>query len=256
MRVDVNSFIGSFPFRRVAGGTAGELREAMGRLGVDRAWVSHLSAIYWRDPTEGNEELYRLAAADASLLPVPAVHPGLPGWEAVLVEAGRRQAPAVRVDPTFYGLDPIGADMRALVRAAGERGVRVVMAVRLEDGRQRHPHDSAPELAPWAIRALIRADPRLRLLVTHADRELIEQVHWGATPAESSRILWDISWIWGPPEDHLEHLLRTVGAERFCFGTGMPLRIPENSAAKLDLLECSAADKSAIESGNLRAWSA
>src|SRR2546427_7246134 len=30
---------------------------------------------------------------------------------------------------------------------------------------------------------------------------------------------WDISWIWGPPEDHLETLLATVGVDRFVFGT-------------------------------------
>ena len=62
-------------------------------------------------------------------------------------------------------------------------------------------------------------------------------MHFGSTPAEAERILWDICWIWGPPEDHLALLLKTVGPERFTFGTGMPLRIPENSVAKLDLLE-------------------
>jgi predicted TIM-barrel fold metal-dependent hydrolase len=157
----------------------------------------------------------------------------------------------VRVDPTFYGLDPIGAEMVGLVGAAAARGLPLLLAVRLEDGRQRHPNDGAPELAPWAVRRLIRTDPDARLIVTHADRELIEQVHWGATPQESARILWDICWIWGPPEDHLEHLIRTVGLERFCFGTGMPLRIPESSVVKLDLLDCPPADRAAIESGNL-----
>jgi len=251
VRIDVNAFIGSFPFRRVGGGSGAELRIAMARTGIDRAWVSHLSAIYWRDPTEGNAELYELAARDQVFRPVPAVHPGLPGWETALDAAAGRGVPAVRVDPTFYGLDPRGPELEALVRAAAARGVPLMMAVRLEDGRQRHPNDGAAELAPWAIRHLIRSDPGVRLIVTHADREFVEQVHWGATPAESARILWDICWIWGPPEDHLEHLLRTVGTDRFCFGTGMPLRIPETSVAKLDLLEITAADRAKIESGNL-----
>ena len=35
---------------------------------------------------------------------------------------------------------------------------------------------------------------------------MIEEVHWGLTPAEQMRVLWDISWIWGPPEDHLAKL--------------------------------------------------
>ena len=78
----------------------------------------------------------------------------------------------------------------------------------------------------------------------------MEEVHFGSTPEEASRIWWDISWVWGPPEDHLEILLRTVGIDRFLFGTGQPLRIPETAIAKLDLLDLPPEQRSAIESGN------
>jgi predicted TIM-barrel fold metal-dependent hydrolase len=122
--------------------------------------------------------------------------------------------------------------------------------VRLEDGRQKNPRDRTAELEPWMVRAWIRSNPTVRLIVTHADREFVEQVHFGATPGEADRIHWDICWIWGPPEDHLALLLRTVGVERFVFGTGMPLRIPETSLAKLDLLDLPAGARDKIESGN------
>ncbi|PYP66332.1 MAG: hypothetical protein DMD36_17500, partial [Gemmatimonadetes bacterium] len=55
---------------------------------------------------------------------------------------------------------------------------------------------------------------------------------------------------WGPPEDHLETLLTTVGVDRFVFGTGQPLRIPETSVVKLDLLDLTVAQRAAIESHN------
>ena len=127
------------------------------------------------------------------------------------------------------------------------------MAVRLEDGRQRHPNDRAGELPAAAVRALIRSDQDVRLLITHADRGFIEEVHFGSTPDEAARIWWDISWIWGPPEDHFETLVETLGVERFVFGTGQPLRIPENAVAKLDLLELGAERRAAVESENARA---
>jgi predicted TIM-barrel fold metal-dependent hydrolase len=143
--------------------------------------------------------------------------------------------------------------MRALAAACGRAGVALMLAVRLEDGRQRHPGDHAAELPAAAVRALVRADPGVRLVVTHADRPFVEEVHFGSTPDEARRIWWDICWIWGPPEDHLETLLGTVGVGRFLFGTGQPLRIPENAVAKLDLLDLAAADRAAIESGNAAA---
>ena len=77
-------------------------------------------------------------------------------------------------------------------------------------------------------------------------------MHFGSTPEEAARAWWDIAWIWGPPEDHLETLLQTIGAERFVFGTGQPLRLPETSVAKLDLLDIRAEQRAAIESENVR----
>jgi predicted TIM-barrel fold metal-dependent hydrolase len=184
---------------------------------------------------------------------VLAVHPEMPGWEGVLRAAVESGAPAVRCDPTYHGIAAAGASMRSLAAACGRAGVPLLLAVRLEDGRQRHPNDPAAELPAAAVRALVRADPAVRIVVTHADRPFVEEVHFGSTPEEAGRTWWDISWIWGPPEDHLETLLRTVGPARLLFGTGQPLRIPENAVAKLDLLDLDAADRAAIDWGNAAA---
>jgi hypothetical protein len=252
MRIDVNAFLGAYPWRRVPGTSPEALLTAMDRVAIDEAWVSHLPGLFWKDPTEGNPWLYELTAVQSRLRPVPAVHPGLRGWEETLSDAASRGAPAVRCDPHFYGLDPGGDAMRVLVAACGAAGLPLMAAVRLEDGRQRHPLDVAPELPAAAIRALVRADQDVHLIVTHADRALIEEVHFGSTAAEASRLLWDISWIWGPPEDHLALLVTTIGVDRFVFGTGQPLRLPETSVAKLDLLDLTPGQRAAIESENLR----
>jgi hypothetical protein len=254
MRIDVNAFLGRYPFRHAPGGSPQALLSAMDRIGVEQAWLSNLSAVFWRDPTEGNPLLYSAVEHHPKLRPVPAVHPGLANWQDVLAEARERGAPAVRSDPTFYGADPVGSAMLELAAGCAESGLPLLLAVRFEDGRQRHSNDRAEELPPHAVRALIRAHSGVRLLITHADRDFIEQVHIGSTPAEAARILWDICWIWGPPEDHLALLIETMGADRFVFGTGMPLRIPETSVAKLDLLDLTPESRNMIESGNLQSW--
>ncbi len=253
MVVDVNAWIGHYPFRNVGVGPV-ELLRLMDELKIDIAWVSHLAAAYWRDPTAGNSRLYAMAERHGPLKPVPAIHPGLPNWRRELDDAAARGVPAVRADPTFYGIAPSGTEMRALAAGVGEVDLPLMLAVKFEDGRQRHPNDAAPELAPAAVRALVRMDPHARFIITGADRDFIEQVHYGSTTDEATRILWDISWIWGPPEDHLTHLVATIGPERFCFGTGLPLRIPETSVAKLDLAEFGPEVRGRIEAGNVGSW--
>jgi hypothetical protein len=126
--------------------------------------------------------------------------------------------------------------MRGLALACGELGVPLVLTVRFEDLRQRSSLDVAGDLSGPHIRALARAGERVRLVVTGAGRELLEETHWGLTPNEQQRVFWDFAWIWGPPEDHFAHLLRTVGAERFVYGTHWPLRLTQNPRANLDLL--------------------
>ena len=252
MRTDVNAFLGAYPYRRVPGTAPDRLIAALERAEVGEAWVSHLPSLFWRQPMDGNAWLYDTVARERRLRPVPAVHPGLAGWEATLTDAADHSAPAVRCDPSYYGIDPAGPEMRALAAACGAAQLPLMMAVRLEDGRQRHPNDRAGELPAAAVRAMIRSAGAVRLLITHADRAFIEEVHFGSTPEEAARIWWDISWIWGPPEDHLGTLVETVGVERFVFGTGQPLRIPENAVAKLELLDLDAARRAAIESENAR----
>ena len=256
MIVDVNTFIGSYAYRYVPDTNADALAAGLEADDVSEAWVSHLGAVLWRDPTEGNAVLTESAGAHPALRPVFAVHPGLAHWPRVLRQAVEAGSPVVRCDPGYYGLDPVGSAMRRLVAACGEAGVPLMLTVKLEDVRQRHPRDGASELDAASVRALARCDARARLLVANADRAFVEEVHFGCTPDEASRVWWDIGWIWGPPEDHLALLLGTVGAERFVFGSARPLRLPESARAKLDLLEVDEPTRALIASGNARSLAA
>ena len=235
--VDVNTLIGQYPFRYVPHPDPEILARVLAREGVRGAWVGHLPSAFYRDPTPGNAALYTALAPHASVLsPVPTIRPDWPGWERALDEAVRRGAPAVRIYPLQWGLAPGDARSIAFVRACGDAGIVVLLTTRFEDGRQRHWIDTAGDLTGAHVRALARASPRARIIVTAAGRDLIEESHWALTSDEQSRLWWDISWVWGPPEDHLAHLMRTVGADRFVFGSQWPLRLTQTPRANLDLL--------------------
>ncbi|HEX5829884.1 MAG TPA: hypothetical protein VFY16_02810 [Gemmatimonadaceae bacterium] len=235
-RLDVSAFIGGYPFRHLPHPDPDVLARVCAREGIGEAWVGHLPSVFHRDPTHGNAVLYEaLAPHGARLRPAPAIRPDWPGWERALAEAAERGAPAVRAYPQHWGLGPGHPALHALGDATADAGLVLHLTVRFEDLRQRSPLDVAGELPAATVRELVRRS-RARVVVSAAGRELLEEVHWGLTPAEQRRVWWDIAWIWGPPEDHLAHLLRTVGAERFVFGTMWPLRLTQAPAANLELL--------------------
>lgn len=243
MTVDVNCMIGPYPFRYVPHPEPDVLVRVLEREHVEGAWVGHLPTAFHRDPGAGNAQLYSALAPYASVLePVPAVRPDWPKWEDALRRARDAGAPAVRVYPPQWGFGPHDERMRSLALSAASLGMAVLLTVRFEDLRQRSHLDVAGDLTAAHVRALARAGERVRLVVTAAGREMIEEVHWGLTPDEQQRVFWDISWIWGPPEDHLAKLMRSIGPKRFLYGTQWPLRLVQNPRANLDLLPDDLAD--------------
>lgn len=233
---DVNALVGDYPFREVPHPDPDVLVRVLEREQIRSAWVGYLPSAFWRDSHSGNARLYELIASHApTLMPVPVVRPDWPGWERELDEAIERGAPAVRAYPPQWRMTPGDARMAALARACADGGLPLILTVRFEDARQRHWMDTAGDLSGAAIRAIVR-DSSVRLIVVAAGRGLIEEVHWGLTSHERERVWWDFSWVWGPPEDDLAHLMRTIGPSRFVYGTHWPLRLAQNPRANLALL--------------------
>lgn len=235
--IDVNCFVGAYPFRELPHPEASVLARVLQREGIERAWVGHLPTAFHRDVTAGNEALFTALEPHRAVLdPVPAIRPDWPQWERALADVRALGARAVRAYPSQWGMGPHDGRLAKLAAACGELGLPLVLTTRFEDVRQRSAIDVSPDLSGAHVRSIVRADPRVQVIVTAAGRALIEETHWGLTPEEQSRLRWDISWIWGPPEDDLAHLLRTIGAERFVFGSGWPLRLIQSPIANLQLL--------------------
>jgi hypothetical protein len=235
--IDCAAFVGSFPFRELPHPEPAVLARVLAREGLTGAWVGWLPAPWQRDPLAANDALFEsLEPHRAVLHPAPVVRPDWPRWERTLRDVVESGAPAIRAYPMHWGMGPHDGSMRALALACGEIGVPLVLTVRFEDLRQRSALDVAGDLTGPHLRALARAGDRVRLVVTGAGKELLEETHWGLTPDEQRRVFWDFAWVWGPPEDHFAHLIRTIGAERFVYGTHWPLRLTQSSRANLDLL--------------------
>ena len=214
MRIDVNAFVGAYPFRRVPGTSPEALLAAMDRIG-DRPGLGHPPARRLLARSGRGQRLAAMSTAERQ----PASGrcrrsiPGSRTGKRRCAEARGRGAPAVRCDPTFYGIDPAGAAMRALA-ARLRRGRHAAHA----GGAARGRPAAAPERSRAASCRRRRcgrwcgADPRVRLIVTHADRPFIEEVHFGSTPEEAAPHLvghlLDLGSAGGSPADAAAHRRR------------------------------------------------
>ncbi len=235
--IDLNAYIGPYPFRHLPHPDPAILVGVLEREGLSGAWVGHLPSAFYRDPAAGNDDLFASLAPHADRLrAVPCIRPDWPNWERALASVVDRGVPAVRAYPPQWGLGADDPGLRALCGACGEAGIALVLTARFEDLRQRHWMDQAGDLSAATIRGIARGNSRTRIVVCSAGRGTIEETHWGLTPAEREQVFWDISWIWGPPEDELATLFRTIGPGRFVYGTAWPLRLAQTPRASLALL--------------------
>ena len=58
MIIDINAFLGHYPFRQLRFNNAAKMVELMDGNGIDRAVVSSLHAVFYRDSHRGNAELH------------------------------------------------------------------------------------------------------------------------------------------------------------------------------------------------------
>ncbi len=156
--IDVNAWIGDYPFRATPHPTPDILVRVLEREGFGGAWVGHLPGAFHRDPTPSNRQLYELLRPHRGLLaPAPMVRPDWPGWETELRTALDEGAPAVRVYPAVWGLGAGDSRLSELVAACRQHGLALHVTVRFEDLRQRHPMDNAGDVSAAVLRGLARS---------------------------------------------------------------------------------------------------
>lgn len=232
MIIDVNATLGHYPFRQLRHNTAATLVAHMDRNGIDRAVVSSLHAVFYRDAHRGNEELFAETRAHADrFIPVATVNPKYVGWERDLGEAVERwKMKAVALVPEHHGYRLDDEHGRAVLARIESYGLPLVLRQRFEDRRQRHAWDRAEDLTFNALLDMARAFPRLKFLL----------VNWvgldGKRMADAGlkgRCLVDFARMQVVFRKDVPKLSETLGVEALAFGSHMPFDYVGGSLVKL-----------------------
>jgi uncharacterized protein len=232
MIVDVNTFLGHYPFRRVRYTTAAEMIAHMDANGLDAALVSSLHAVFYRDAHRGNEELLEAVSRFPNrLFPVGTVNPTYVGWErdlTWLIEKGRVHA--IALVPEYHGYRLTDERGTAALKEIAEAKLPVVLTQRLEDRRQRHHWDVAEDL---------RADELIEVAKTHATLKCV-LVNWLGLSGDKllaaglrGRCLIDFARQAVVGTKEVPRLIEALGVESIAFGSHMPFDYPAAALVKL-----------------------
>lgn len=232
MIIDINACLGHYPFRSLRFNTADKMAALMDRSGIDRAVVSSLHAVFYRDAHRGNEELReQIQPHGTRFIPVATVNPKYVGWERDLAQAIEQwKMKIVTLVPEHHGYALTDETGRAALARIATYGVPVMLMQRFEDRRQRHAWDRAEDLQAGTLLAVARAHPKLKFLL----------VNWlgldGPRLVEAGlkgRCLIDFARTTMVYRKDALRLIDALGMESLAFGSHMPFDYVGASLVKL-----------------------
>lgn len=232
MIIDVNAFLGHYPFRRLERTTARQLIELMDAHSVDAALVSSIHSVFYRDSHQGNAELFEdIQPYAGRLFPVAAVNPKYAGWERDLehsVQQGR--AKAITLWPEHHGYSLGDEFGLAALSAINACRLPVVLTQRLEDRRQRHHWDVADDLSQASIIAAAAAFPDLRFHLCNWTGLNETQL---LAAGLRGRCLVDFARLSMLMTKDAVRMMDTLQAESIAYGSHMPFDYPGPALVKL-----------------------
>jgi predicted TIM-barrel fold metal-dependent hydrolase len=250
--VDVNVWLGHWPFRRLPDDEPAALVRRLRRLGVTEAWAGSFEAMLHHDLAAVNQRLAAACRAHGPglLRPFGAVNPLLPDWREDLRRCQEdHRMPGIRLHPNDHGyaLDhPAFAD---LLGEAARRKLIVQIALKMEDERGLNPLlKGLPTTDPAPLIGGLAREPRPPVVLLNALGNLRGEPLKRLLATGS---IWvDIAMLEGLAG--LERLIAQVGPDRLLFGSHAPFFYAESAHLKLKESALTPEQAEAIRQGNAR----
>lgn len=238
--VDVNVYLGQWPFRRVPGDEPPVLVERLRSGGVERAWAGHFDGVFHRDLAAVNQRLAQLcrATGDGLLIPVGSINPALPDWEDDVKRCVEQHGmQVIRLHPNYHGYKLDDRSFATLLDAACERKLIVQISASLEDERTQSALARAPVVNLAPLEAHVNQRAAARVVLLNAWRGAT--IEWITRLVQTRRVWVDIANL--ETVGGVERLWPKVTPDRVLFGSHFPLFYWE--AAQLKLRESELTDE-------------
>ena len=256
MLVDINAYVGHWPFRKRENNTCETRLARMKRFGVDVSVVSNLNGIFYKNPQAANREIYDEIRSSREFsdrfIPFAVINPIYAAWrdhlETSIEKLGMK---GVRLYPKYHGYGLSDAACVELIKRVRDRGLPVAVSLRMVDSRPSSWLD-LPRSEEWSLKdvvPVIKEVPDARFMILNVANST------DLSPSESELIrngdvLIDTS---GRNITNLGALLKFYGKEKFAYGSHAPILDEVTGLLRIESLrehEASEDTKRLLRAGN------
>lgn len=273
MLLDINSYVGHWPFKQLKYNTCASRLERMNRFGINISVISNLNGIFYKNTQSANIELYNELKSDrqfsSRFISFAVINPIYAGWRDDLENCvSKLGMKGIRVYPQYHDYEITDPRFIQLVKIARDRGLPVAIDIRMVDSRQRSWMDipvfdyNAPVktdiiFKEWNLQSilpLIREVPDAKYIIVNIansisikneDMDLINRAN----------VVFDTSGRDINGDDTLSELLKRFGREKFAFGSHSPILDYLTGLLRIESMnnaEAAEETKDLLRSGNAR----
>ncbi|MGV3686351.1 MAG: amidohydrolase family protein [Daejeonella sp.] len=263
MLIDINAYVGNWPFQQLQYNTCEALLDRMNKFGVEISVISNLNGIFYKNTQSANEELYKeLRSArkfSDRFIPFAVINPIYAGWRDDLETSVKHFGmKGVRVYPKYHDYGIIDPACIELVKRVRDHGLPVAFEYRMVDSRQRSWMDidyvvGTPK-REWTLKdilPIVKAVPDAKyMILNYANASALTAEEMALV--KNANLLFDTS---GRTITNMSDFLKLYGTDKFAFGTHSPILDYLSGQLRIESLYPSEADenvKEMLRSGNAK----
>lgn len=263
MLVDINAYVGHWPFQQLQYNTCKTLLERMDKFGVDISVISNLNGIFYKNTQIANEELISEINSEKRFekrfIPFAVINPIYAGWRKDLDDSIKKLGmKGVRLYPKYHDYEITDPACVEAVKRIRDLGVPVCFDLRMVDSRQRSWIDidyivgtPKPEWTLKNILPIMAAVPDAKYMVlNYCNAAALTPDEWKIV--KSTNMLIDTS---GRAIGNMKEYMNLFGADKFAFGTHAPILDYLTGLLRIESLWPNEADealKERLRSGNAK----
>jgi uncharacterized protein len=251
--IDINNYIGHWPFRQVKNSTAEGLIAKMDKAEIDMAAVSSINAIFYKDTQQGNLELIEdIQPYKDRFLPFAIINPVYTGWEKDFLQCiddlGMR---GLELYPYYHQYKLTDEPAVKLLNMAADKGIPVHLPCAVENIRQKHWMDTMDNLSIDEVEKVIVLAPKTDFIITNGPTHAYSKRLKQGGSVREGRLYYDFARV-EVFEGYLDTLIEAAGADSVVFGSQAPFQYIDTQLVKVHYSGLCENDKNKILYGNLK----
>ncbi len=249
MFIDVNTYVGHWPFRRLINSTLSELDVIAREYDITHMVVANLNGLFYKDANIANIELddeLKTYSGNTKFLPMAIVNPAYPEWEKDAREMIKKGFLGFELSPLYHGYslapemlyDEYSPIHRAgkVLQLAQELDVPVRICAGFENFRGRSGLDTPKNISGDEMYELLKNYSKAKVVVTSfnpaaAGAQFLKLIK------ERKNVFFETTQMFLFNQRARDAILNAVSQEQICFGTLSPFNYPEPNLLKVDLCD-------------------